>query len=53
MLPDRLVCSIDDARTQRRLLAEKKLSFARALEIAHTTEATGKECAGGNGVQSC
>ena len=42
MLRDRLVCGIDDKRTQRRLLAEMELSFARALEIARATEAAGK-----------
>ena len=42
MLRDRLVCGIDDESTQRHLLAEKKLLFARALEKAHATEATGK-----------
>ena len=52
MLRDRLVCGIDDERTQRRL-AEKELLFARALEIARATEAANKECAGDNGVQSC
>ena len=41
MLRDRLVCGIDDERTQRRWLAEKELSFARALEIARATEAVG------------
>ena len=52
MLRDRLVCGIDDERTQRRLVAEKELSFARALEIARYRSG-GKECAGDNDVQSC
>ena len=42
MLRDRLVCDIDDERTQRRFLAEKELSFVRALEIARATKAAGK-----------
>ena len=41
MLRDRLVCGIDDEHTQRRLLAEKELSFARkimASKVVDTTE---------------
>ena len=53
ILHDRLVCGIDDERTQQRLLAEKELSFAQVLEIARVTEAAGKEYAEDNGVQSC
>ena len=43
MLRDRLVCGIDDERTQRRLLQEMESSFVQALEIAGATEAAGKE----------
>ena len=42
MLCNRLVCGIDDERTQQRLLEEKKLLFARTLEIARAEEAAGK-----------
>ena len=42
MLRDRLVCGIDDERIQRRLLAEKELTFARALELARAVETAGK-----------
>ena len=38
MLRDRLVCGIKDTRVQRRLLAEPKLTFAKALEIAQAAE---------------
>ena len=34
MLRDRLVCGINDDRIQRRLLAERELSFEKAVEIA-------------------
>ena len=34
MLRDRMVCGINDTTTQRRLLAESKLTFAKALELA-------------------
>ena len=34
MLRDRLVCGIDDDRIQCRLLAERELSFEKAVEIA-------------------
>ncbi len=34
MLRDRLVCGISDEHTQRRLLAESKLTFKKALELA-------------------
>eukprot|EP00731_Ephydatia_muelleri_P017267 Em0010g365a len=38
MLKDRLVCGIKDTRVQRWLLAEPKLTFAKALEIAQAAE---------------
>ena len=34
MLRDRIVCGINDVQTQKRLLVEKDLSFAKAKEIA-------------------
>ena len=39
MLRDCLVCGINDHRMQRRLLAEKELTFAKALELAQAMEA--------------
>ena len=38
MLRDRLVCGIADVRVQTKLLAEKTLSFDKALEIATAME---------------
>ena len=38
MLRDRLVCRINDSRIQHRLLAESKLTFKKALEIAQAME---------------
>ena len=38
MLRDRLVCGIQDERLQRRLLAEKDLTFQKAFEIAQLYE---------------
>ena len=34
MLRDRFVCGINDQQTQKKLLAEKVLSFDKAMEIA-------------------
>ena len=42
MLRDRLVCGISDDRIQRRLLAERELSFEKAVEIATATEMASK-----------
>ena len=39
MIRDRLVCGINDENTQRLLLAEKDLTYAKALEIAVSQEA--------------
>ena len=39
MLRDRLVCSINEDNIQRRMLSEKKLTYEKALELAHSTEA--------------
>ena len=38
MIRDRLVCGINDARIQRRLLQETKLTYKAALEIAQAME---------------
>ena len=42
MLRDRLVCGINHAGIQKRLLAEKDLTFAKALNIAQALEADEK-----------
>ncbi len=42
MLRDRLVCGINDDHVQRRLLAEDKLTFKRALEMAQAQETAAK-----------
>ena len=42
MLSDRLVCGISNNRIQRRLLAERELSFEKAVEIATATEMASK-----------
>ena len=39
MLRDRLVCGINNTRIQQRLLTERSLTFAKALEIAQAMEA--------------
>ena len=42
MLRNRLVCSIQDDQIQKRLLAELKLTFPRAMELAQGLEAAAK-----------
>ena len=42
MLSDRLVCGISDVQIQRRLLAERALTFTKALEIAQGLETAAK-----------
>ena len=42
MLRDRRVCGINDSAIQRRLLAEDKLSFTKAMEISQGMEASTK-----------
>ena len=39
MIRDRLVCGINDGAIKKRLLVEPKLTYAKAVEIAQTTEA--------------
>eukprot|EP00731_Ephydatia_muelleri_P004369 Em0002g545a len=46
MLRDRLVCGIKDTRVRRRLLAEPKLTFTKALEIAQAAELAEKGARG-------
>ena len=43
MLRDRLVCGIADSRMQRAMLAESKLKFARAFELAQTMESADRD----------
>ena len=42
MLRDRLVCGVNYAGIQKRLLAEKDLTFIKALDIAQALEAAEK-----------
>ena len=45
MLRDRIVCGINDAVIQRRLLSEKELTFKSALEVAQGMESAAQpEC---------
>ena len=43
MLRDRLICGINDARIQRRLLAETKVDFKRTMEIAQAMETADRD----------
>ena len=43
MLRDRIVCGIQDQRTQRRLLAETDLTLKRAFEVAQAIESADKQ----------
>ena len=45
MLRDRLVCGIGDARIQKRLLAEPKLTLDKALELALAQESAEQNAA--------
>ena len=45
MLRDRLLCGINNDRIQRRLLAEKDLTFVKALDIATAMELAEKSAA--------
>ena len=42
MLRDRLVCGVNDSQIQRRLLSERNLTFAKALELAQGLETASK-----------
>ncbi len=42
MLRDRLVCGIQNSHIQKRLLGEKTLTFARALELSQGLETASK-----------
>ena len=39
MLHDRIVCGISDARIQRRLLAEPRLTYAKVVQLSQSMEA--------------
>lgn len=43
MLRDRLVCGVNDERIQRRLLAEDKLTFTKALQLAQAMEGADRD----------
>ena len=43
MLRDKLVCGINDVQIQKRLLAEDKLTFKKALDISLALEAATKD----------
>ena len=43
MLRDRLVCGIEDPSIQKRLLAERKLDFQKALDIALAMESANRD----------
>ena len=51
MLRDRLICGINDARIQRRLLAEAKVDFKRAMEIAQAMETADRDATHLQGLQ--
>ena len=42
MIRDRLVCGINDDAIQKRLLAESKLTYKKAVEVAHSLETADK-----------
>ena len=42
MLRDRLVCGVEEAKIQRRLLAEPDLTFDKAFELAIAAESADK-----------
>ena len=46
MLRDRLVCGVNDERIQRRLLAERRLDFKKALELVTAMEIADKNMRG-------
>lgn len=43
MLRDRLVCGVDHEAIQRKLLSEKDLTYAKALELALVVESAAKD----------
>ena len=43
MLRDRLICGVNDDRIQRRLLAEAKIDFTKALAVAQAMETAERE----------
>ena len=52
MLRDRLVCGINDETTQRLLLAESRLTYKKALEIATSQETASKNVQALRGLHS-
>ena len=44
MLRDRLICGVNDDRIQRRLLAEAKIDFTKALAVAQAMETAESTC---------
>ena len=52
MIRDRLVCGINDENTQRLLLAEKELTYDKALEIARSQEAAAQNVQALRGMRS-
>ena len=53
MLLDRRVCGIADDRIQRRLFAEKNLTFTRAYGIAEAMETASKNTTDIQGTSLC
>ena len=43
MLHDRIVCGVNDDVIQRQLIAERKLSFKKAVEVAHSMETVARD----------
>ena len=52
MFRDRLVCTINDKNTQRLLLAEKELTYGKALDIARSQEVAAQNMQTLRGMQS-
>ena len=52
MIRNRLVCGINDENTQRLLLAEKELTYDKALEIARSQEAAAQNVQALHGMRS-
>ena len=51
MVRDRLICGINEPRIQRRLLAETKVDFKRAMEIAQAMETADRDATHLQGLQ--
>ena len=46
MIRDRLVCGVNDERIQRRLLAESRLAFKKALQLTTAMDTADKNTRG-------